>query len=168
MALIDDSSILMSIKRLLNIDPEEMAFDTEIGMFINGEFMTLHQLGIGPEEGFAIHEADTRWTDFSDDQTLIETVKTYMYLRVRLLFDPPGSSIVSDAINSRINELQFRLTCQAERNYIDEEEIEEEEQSGNSNGNSHCDCADRKIYEIQGENLTLFQTPMKPNSEEGD
>ena len=112
--LVDDSSILMSIKKLLNVDPEEMAFDTEIGIFINGEFMMLHQLGIGPEN-FSIHDADTKWTDFSDDKSLIEAVKTYVYLRVRLLFDPPASSIVSDAFNDRINELRFRLASQAEK-----------------------------------------------------
>ena len=76
MGLIDDGSIFMTIKRLVNIDPEEMAFDTQIGMFINEEFMTLHQLGIGPDEGFHVSDAGTKWTDFSDDKTLIDTLKT--------------------------------------------------------------------------------------------
>lgn len=115
MGLIDDSSVLMSIKRLLNVEPDEMDFDTQIGMFINEEFMTLHQLGIGPDEGFGICDADTKWTDFSDDKTLINTLKTYIYYRVRLSFDAPASSIVSDAINARIAELQFRLNVQAEK-----------------------------------------------------
>ena len=61
MGLIDDGSIFMTIKRLLNIDPEEMAFDTQIGVFINEEFMTLHQLGIGPDEGFHVSDANTKW-----------------------------------------------------------------------------------------------------------
>ena len=122
--LIDDASILMSIKRPLNVAPDDMHFDTDIGMLINGEFMTLSQLGIGPEH-FVIDDADTKWTDFSDDPTLIEAVKTYVYLRVRLIFDPPASSIVSEAINSRIAELQFRLNCQAERNWKDENQNEE-------------------------------------------
>lgn len=117
MALVNDSSILMSIKQLLNIDPEEIAFDTQIGMFINEEFMTLHQLGIGPDEGFHVSDADTKWTDFSDDKTLIDTLKTYIFYRVRMVFDPPASSIVADSYNSRIAELQFRLNAQAERNY---------------------------------------------------
>ena len=121
MSLIDDGSILMSIKRLVNIDPEEMDFDTQVGMFINEEFMTLHQLGIGPDEGFHINDASTKWTDFSDDKTLLDTVKTYIYYRVRMVFDPPASSIVADSYNSRIAELQFRLNCQAERNYETEE-----------------------------------------------
>ena len=116
MGLIDNGSILMSIKKLLNVDPEDQAFDTDIGMLINNEFMTLHQLGIGPEEGFSITDADTVWTDYSNDRTLIETVKILVYLRVRMLFDPPASSVVADAINSRINELEWRLNIQAERN----------------------------------------------------
>ena len=121
MGLIDDGSILMSIKKLLNVEHDDQAFDTDIGILINNEFMTLHQLGIGPDEGFAIKDADTVWTDFSDDKTLIETVKTFVYLRVRMIFDPPASSVVADAINSRINELEWRLNIQAERNYKTEE-----------------------------------------------
>ena len=124
MALVDDSSILMSIKRLLNVEPEEMAFDTQIGMLINSEFMSLHQLGIGPEF-FSVHDADTKWTDFSDDKTLLDTLKTYIYYRVRMVFDPPASSIVADSYNARIAELQFRLNCQAERDWKNQNEEEE-------------------------------------------
>lgn len=117
MALINDQSILMSIKKLLNVDEEDPAFDTDIGMLINAEFMTLHQLGIGPDDGFSIHEADTKWTDFSDDLTLIESVKTYIYMKVRMIFDPPASSVVADAFNARIHELEFRMNAQAERDW---------------------------------------------------
>ena len=117
MALINDQSILMSIKKLLNVDEEDPAFDTDIGMLINAEFMTLHQLGIGPDDGFSIHEADTKWTDFSNDQTLIESVKTYIYMKVRMIFDPPASSVVADAFNARIHELEFRMNAQAERDW---------------------------------------------------
>jgi len=116
MGLIDNGSILMSIKKLLNVDPEEQAFDTDIGMLINGEFMTLHQLGIGPDEGFSISDADTKWTDFSKDKTLLEAVKEFVFLRVRLIFDPPASSVVADKYAEKINELEWRLNIQAERN----------------------------------------------------
>ena len=117
MGLIDNGSILMSIKKLLNVEHDDPAFDTDIGMMINNEFMTLQQLGIGPKEGFSINDADTKWSDFSDDKTLIETVKAFVYLKVRMIFDPPASSVVADAINSRINELEWRLNIQAERKY---------------------------------------------------
>lgn len=114
MALVENDSILMSIKKLLNVEHDDTAFDTDIGMLINGEFMTLRQLNIGPSN-FSINEADTTWADFSDDRELIETVKMYVYLRVRMIFDPPASSVVADAINSRIQELQWRLNIHAER-----------------------------------------------------
>lgn len=127
MALVDNNSILMSIKNLLNVEHNDPDFDTQIGMEINGVFMTLWQLGIGPKEGFAITEANTQWSDFSKDKTLIETVKLYMYLKVRLIFDPPASSIVADQINSRINELEWRLNLQAEKSWEQEEEETPEE-----------------------------------------
>lgn len=115
MGLVNDGSILMSIKKLLNVDEADPAFDTDIGMLINNEFMTLQQLGIGPAEGFSVHDADVSWTDFSNDRTLLETVKTFVYLKVRMIFDPPASSVVADAVNSRIRELEWRLNVQAER-----------------------------------------------------
>jgi hypothetical protein len=117
MPLVENQSILMSIKNLLNVYESDPAFDTQIGMFINEIFMTLHQLGIGPDEGFSINEASTTWSEFSKDKTLIEAVKTYVYYKARLVFDPPASSVVSDAINSRIAELEWRLVAQNERNW---------------------------------------------------
>lgn len=116
MGLVNNSSILVSIKKLLNVEETDDSFDTDIGMLINNEFMTLHQLGIGPDEGFSITDADTKWADFSSDKTLIETVKTYVYMKVRMIFDPPASSVVADAFNSQIRELEWRLNIQAERN----------------------------------------------------
>lgn len=124
MALIEDGSILMSIKKLLNVEHDDPAFDMDIGMAINAEFMTLHQLGIGPDEGFYVNDADTVWTDFSTDKTLLHSVKQYIYLKVRMIFDPPASSIVADACNNRISELEFRLNVQAERNQNENSETE--------------------------------------------
>lgn len=116
MGLIDDNSILMSVKKMCNIDPADQAFDTDIGILINGEFMTLHQLGIGPDEGFSITDAKTSWTDFSTDNTLIGSLRPYIGLKVRMIFDPPASSVVADAYNAKIHELEWRLNIQAERN----------------------------------------------------
>lgn len=121
MALLDDNSIIMSIKKLLNVEHNDPAFDTNIGMAINAEFMTLHQLGIGPDEPFYVNDADTVWTDFSDDKTLINAVKQYVFLKVRMIFDPPTSSSVAESYNSRIHELEFRMNVQAERNQNAEE-----------------------------------------------
>lgn len=116
MGLVSSDSILMSVKKMLNVDEADDAFDTDIGMLINNEFMTLYQLGIGPEGGFSISDADTVWTDFSKDKTLLETVKVYVYMKVRMIFDPPASSVVAEAFNSQIRELEWRLNVQAERN----------------------------------------------------
>lgn len=113
--MFDTESILASIKKLLNVDLEDPSFDTDIVVLINGEFMTLQQLGIGPEEGFSISGYEANWTDFFNDQRIIDTVKTYTYMRVRMIFDPPASSVVADAINSRIAELEWRLNVWAEQ-----------------------------------------------------
>lgn len=119
--MIEKDSILVTVKKLLNIDAEDYAFDTDIVLLINSEFMTLKQLGIGPENGFSIKDYREKWSDFSNDPDLIDTLKIYVASRVRMLFDPPASSIVADALNSRINELQWRLNVQAESNSNREE-----------------------------------------------
>ena len=127
----DIDSILISIKKLLNIDPLDPAFDQDIIMLINAEFMTLHQLGIGPDEGFSITEPDTVWTEFLQDPQLLSAVRTYIYMKVRMVFDPPASSVVADAINNRIVELEWRLNHQAEYERMIEEHIENQnEQNG--------------------------------------
>lgn len=111
----DTDSILASIKKLLNVDYEDSSFDTDITLLINGEFMSLQQLGIGPEEGFSIKDYSAQWTDFLDDPRIIESVKTYVFMRVRMAFDPPASSVVADAYNQKIDELVFRLNVWAEQ-----------------------------------------------------
>lgn len=110
----DSSSILESIKRLLGVAEHDDGFDQEIKDNINAEFLTLNQLGVGPEEGFSINGPNDRWEDFTDNLKIREAVKQFIYLRVRLVFDPSASGTVSEAINSRINELVFRLNVQAE------------------------------------------------------
>lgn len=153
MPLVQSDSILMSIKKLLNVEHDDQAFDTDIGMGINGVFMTLHQLGIGPDEGFFINDADTRWSDFSDDKTLIETLKMYVYLKVRMIFDPPASSIVADAINQRISELEWRLNIQAERNWKQKESGSD---SGTTPEPSPSPSPASDSYEIDGENMQFL------------
>lgn len=110
----DSSSILGSIKKLLGISPTDDGFDQEIKDLINAEFLTLHQLQIGPEEGFSIEGSDDTWDSYTDNKHLQDAVRQFVYLRVRLVFDPPASSVVSEAISNRIEELVFRLNVQAE------------------------------------------------------
>ena len=102
-------SILTSIKKLLGIDEEYTQFDSDIIMHINTVFLNLTQLGVGPEEGFLIEDDSATWDDFIGDSNQLQAVKTYVYLKVKLLFDPPLSSSVIESINRIISELEWRL-----------------------------------------------------------
>lgn len=107
-------SILTSIKKLLGITEEYTHFDADIIMHINSVFMTLTQLGVGPPEGFSIKDDSAIWADFLPEGPVFESVKSYMYLRVKLLFDPPLTSSVSDSMNRMISEFEWRLNVSAE------------------------------------------------------
>lgn len=108
-------SILTSIKKMLGITEEYTHFDADLIMHINSVFVTLRQLGVGPEEGFRIEDETSLWSDFiSEDDMRFESVKTYIYLKVRLLFDPPLNSAVIESINRISNELEWRLNIEAE------------------------------------------------------
>lgn len=109
-----EESILTSIKKLLGITDECTDFDTDILIHINSVFMTLHQLGVGPETGFRIDDKSTVWAGYITDDDNLDAVKTYMYLKVKLVFDPPLSSAVMEANKQLINELEWRLNVQAE------------------------------------------------------
>lgn len=102
-------SILTSIKKLLGIAEEYTQFDEDIIMHINTVFLNLTQLGVGPEEGFAIENDAASWEDFINDNIQLQAVKTYVYLKVKLLFDPPLSSSVIESMNRTIAELEWRL-----------------------------------------------------------
>lgn len=107
-------SILTSIKKLLGIAEDYEHFDSDIIMHINSVFMILNQLGVGTSEVFAIENKDAVWTDFISDTTKVEAVKSYIYLKVKLLFDPPLSSAVMESIKQMISELEWRLNVAAE------------------------------------------------------
>lgn len=108
------NSILTSIKMLLGITEECEDFDLQIIMHINSVFMILTQLGVGPEKGFTISDKVAIWSDFIEDTTKVEALKTYIYLRVKLMFDPPLNSSVTESINRIISELEWRLNIAAE------------------------------------------------------
>ena len=107
-------SILTTIKKLLGIAEEYEHFDSDIIIHINSVFMILTQLGVGPSEGFMIEDEQAVWTDFIPDQTKCEAVKSYVYLKVKLLFDPPLSAAVTESIKRMIDELEWRLNVAAE------------------------------------------------------
>ena len=113
-------SILTSIKKLLGIAEEYEHFDADLIMHINSVFSILTQLGVGPSEGFMIEDSTASWNDFipwSKDNKhalLLQAVKSYVYLKVKLLFDPPTSSAVMDSTNKMLSELEWRLNIAAE------------------------------------------------------
>lgn len=102
-------SILTSIKKLLGIDEMYTQFDDDIIMHINSVFLNLTQLGVGPSEGFLIEDDTATWDDFIGDSNQLQAVKSYVYLKVKLLFDPPLSSSVTESMNRMISELEWRL-----------------------------------------------------------
>lgn len=102
-------SILTSIKKLLGITEEYEHFDMDLIMHINSVFLILTQLGVGPKEGFMIEDETSLWTDFIEDSAQLQAVKSYMGLKVKLLFDPPLSSSVIESMNRMIAEFEWRL-----------------------------------------------------------
>lgn len=108
-------SILLTIKKMLGIAEDYQAFDTDVIVAINSVFMNLYQIGVGPQDYvFAITGNDETWSDFTD-MVDFEAVKAYIYLKVKLLFDPPTNSFTIEAMERQIAEYEWRLTLQAER-----------------------------------------------------
>lgn len=110
----DEDSILQSIKKLLGPGAEQTEFDQEILMDINGVFFELQELGVGPEEGFAIYDETAKWIDFTDNTKILRVLKPYMYLKVKLIFDPPTSSSVLASFENMVNRFEWRINVAAE------------------------------------------------------
>lgn len=108
-----DTSILNNIKKLLGLAEDYEAFDIEIVVLINAAFSVLRQLGVGPEEGFAITDASSTWADFDGDPARLEMVKTYVYLKVRVVFDPPTGGVL-DSMNKLIQEYEWRMNVEVD------------------------------------------------------
>lgn len=106
-------SILNSIKKLLNIEESNKDFDTELIININSVFMILGQLGLH-NETFRIEDSTTSWDEYLDESDDLDAVKSYIYLKVKLIFDPPLNSSVMEAIKEQIRELEWRLNLQVE------------------------------------------------------
>lgn len=107
-------SILTSIKKLLMISADDTSFDMDIIMHINSVLSILNQLGVGPDSGFMITDSSATWQQLLGTYPNLETVRSYIYLKVKLLFDPPLSSAVIESINRVIGELEWRINATAE------------------------------------------------------
>ena len=118
-----ESSILISVKKVLGIAEDYTVFDEDIIMHINTAFSTLTQLGVGPVEGFMIEDDSTTWDEFIVEEPVdhqYNAVKSYIYLKVSMLFDPPQTSYLIAAKEKQIAELEWRLnTHREEEEWID-------------------------------------------------
>lgn len=118
-------SILNSIKKLLGIAEDYDYFNSDIIMHINSVFATLTQLGVGPEDGFSIDDESAKWEDFLPEERMLHSVKSYMFMKVKLMFDPPLSSAVIECTKEQIKELEWRLQVAVDSaNTKSEEEIQ--------------------------------------------
>lgn len=111
-------SILNSVKKLLGLAEDYTPFDQDIIMHINTAFMVLNQLGAGPSEPFHIEDAKEEWSDFVNSGGPVYAIKTYIYLKVRLVFDPPTSSFVLTSMEKAIQEYEWRINVQVDKGGI--------------------------------------------------
>ena len=107
-------SILISVKKVLGLDSGYTAFDQDVIMHINSALSILTQLGIGQDVGYQIVDETGTWDDVIEGNLLLNTVKSYVYLRVRMLFDPPNTSFVLSAMQEQLKELEWRISVQRE------------------------------------------------------
>lgn len=114
-------SILLSVKKMLGIPPEYEQFDPEIIIHINSVFSILTQLGVGSDEGFSIKDSTASWSDYIPEGKAVEDIKTYVYLKVRLIFDPPQSSAAIEAMKQLASEFEWRINVG-----VDVEEVNHE------------------------------------------
>lgn len=109
-----EQSILLSTKKILGIGPDDDSFDLDVITQINSAFFTLFQLGVGPVDGFTIDDDAAVWANFLADDVVISAVKTYVWLKVRLAFDPPATSYLQTSAENQIREHEGRILMHRE------------------------------------------------------
>lgn len=109
-----EQSILKSLKKVLGVEPSYDVFDDDILMHLNSIFANLDQMGVGPPGGFSVEDDSTLWSDYIGDDKNLNSVKTYISLKIRLLFDPPQNSNITSAMNEQIKEIEWRLYTKGE------------------------------------------------------
>lgn len=105
-----EPSILKSTKKILGLAPEYTAYDQEVITYINMAFSTLNQLDIGNISGFSVQNEDQHWADYTTSQQKINSIKNYVFLKVRLLFDPPTNAYAIESLQTQLEEVEWRLT----------------------------------------------------------
>lgn len=109
-----EESILVTIKKKLGLSKDYTAFDTDVITNINSSLMILGQLGVGPSTGFRITGPNETWSDFVNERIDLEGVKDFIYIKARIVFDPPASSGALQALKDEVRELEFRLNVQVD------------------------------------------------------
>ena len=109
-----EQSILKSVKKVLGLEADYSAFDQDVLMHINSVFSVLQQIGVGPDTGFAIEDDTATWDTFLGTDPKLNMAKTYVWGRVRLLFDPPQNSFLKDSLEKQLLELEWRLNVNRE------------------------------------------------------
>ena len=113
-------SILISIRKQIGLDENCKDFDADLIIHINSAFMNLKQIGVGPDEGYSIQDTSEVWEDYIDTdanpelKTLLSAIKTFIYLKVRLAFDPPQGGAVLEHMNKMLAETEWRINVEAE------------------------------------------------------
>ena len=107
------SSILNDVKEAVGIVQDYTVFDNQLIICINSVFSTLHQLGIGPEEGFYIDGSETKWEDYVESKRF-DFIRSYMIMKVHVMFDPPTSSVAMEALEKQIAEYEWRINSEVE------------------------------------------------------
>jgi len=120
-----EESILKSVKKVLGIDADFTAFDLDILIHINTAFAVLNQLGIGPEAGFMIEDDSAVWADFYGTDPRYNAIRTYVYLKVRIMFDPPQTAYLVEALNAQIREYEWRINAYREETQWVDPNLEE-------------------------------------------
>lgn len=105
-----ENSILLSTKKILGVAPDYNVFDLDIITHINSSLSIVNQLGIGPQGGLFIEDESTEWDDLGIPDNQLSLTRTYIFLRVRMLFDPPTTSFLIEAMTKQIQEHEYRLS----------------------------------------------------------
>jgi len=109
-----EASILTSTKKILGLTEDDESFDKDIITLFNCTISTLTQIGVGPANGFFIEDSSTEWAEFIGDDNVLNMVRSYVFLKVRMLFDPPTTSFMIEAMNKQIEEYEFRISSHRE------------------------------------------------------
>lgn len=113
----DNDSILKDVRSVLGIHDDDEVFDRDLIMHINSTFNILRQLGVGPSSGFSINDSSAKWSDFLTDDPKVNMVKSYIYAKVRLQFDPPSVGALNESLKQQIAEYEWRMNVDVETNW---------------------------------------------------